>query len=106
MPFKGEDFKIIHREESFLVDSAKLTPGERAEFDYLPWDAIDAGTDSATFVRWRGDLYDLGSFMRSTDPEVTGLGWHGRHDDTFFSAVVIYLDPDGERAITGLMVAR
>jgi len=44
--------------------------------------------------------------MRSTDPAVTGLGWHGRHDDTAFSAIVVHLADDGESAITGLMISK
>jgi len=106
MPFKDEDFRVIRRQAGFLVDACELTDTERTEFDYLDWPAIDAGRDSATFVRHQGQLYDLGCFMRSTDPAVTRLGWHGRHDDTYFSAVVVHIDPDGESVITGLMISR
>jgi hypothetical protein len=106
MSFRDEDFKVIHREAGFTIDACELTPDERRQFDYLDWPAIDAGTDGATFVRHRGELYDLGSFVRSTDLAVTRLGWHGRHDDTFFSAIVVHLSDDGEDAITGMMVAR
>ena len=63
MPFRDEDFKVIHREYGDVVYDCELTPDERKQFDYLDWDAIDAGTDSASFVRHRGELYDLGSFM-------------------------------------------
>jgi len=106
MPFRDEDFKVIHREYGDVVYDCELTDAEREQFDYLNWPAIDRGEDSASFVRHRGELYDLGSFMRSTDPMVTRLGWHGRHDDTFFSAIVVHLDPDGDHVITGLMLSR
>ena len=44
----------------FVVDAYELTLAERAEFDYLNWDAIDAGEDSASFFRFKGTTYDLG----------------------------------------------
>jgi hypothetical protein len=106
MPFRDEDFKVIHREAGFTIDAYELTPAEREQFDYHDWAAIDAGTSGATFVRHRGELYDLGSFVRSTNPMVTRLGWHGLHDDTFFSAIVVHLSDDGEEVITGMMVSR
>ena len=46
------------------TDAWELTPDERKEFDYLDWAKIDAGEDSASFVRYRGDVLDLGTFMR------------------------------------------
>lgn len=43
------------------IDAYELTDNERKEFDYLKWDKIDAGEDSATFFRFKGQLYDLGN---------------------------------------------
>lgn len=80
-----------------LVDAWELPPKERAEFDYLPWDSIDAGSDSATFLRYRGRLYDLGEFMRSD----AFPSWDGYASDSYFSGIVVRLVDDGERCIVG-----
>jgi hypothetical protein len=100
------EYKIIRREQSDLIDACELTPDERAEFDYLDWPAIDAGTDSATFFRRNGELHDLGNFMR-TEPggELHRLGYHGFAADSFFSGIAVHLDPDGESVISALVMA-
>lgn len=86
----------------FTVDAYELTAAERAEFDYLDWSAIDAGTDSATFVRYRGELMDLGEFTVTDLP-----GWDGINTDTFFSGTVVrYVDADGgESVVVGRVYA-
>jgi hypothetical protein len=79
-----------------VLDASELTERERAEFDYLDWRAIDAGTGSASFFRYRGQLFDLGEFLR------TNLApWDGIATDTFFSATVVRYVEDGERVIVG-----
>ena len=50
-----------------IIDAWELTPAERLEFDYLDWPAIERGEDSASFVRYRGDLHDLGDVMRAPE---------------------------------------
>lgn len=86
-----------------------LTPAERAEFDYLDWEAIDNGEDSAEFFRYRGTLYDLGEFMTTSGlPEFNPLRkWHGYLSDSFFSGIVVrYLDPsDPDEIVVGLFLA-
>lgn len=42
-----------------IIDAYELTADERKEFDYLNWPAIDEGSDSASFIRYKGQLYDL-----------------------------------------------
>jgi hypothetical protein len=91
----------------FTIDAYELTPAERAEFDYLDWDKIDKGEDSATFFRFKGTLYNLGEFSR--DYGITrGAGlpehlskWDGYASDTAFSATVVRLSPDGESVVVG-----
>lgn len=92
-----------------IVDGWELTADERAEFDYLDWPAIDAGNDSASFVRYRGELHDLGEF--TADYGITrGAGlpaslssWHGYRSDSAFSALVVrYVDD--ERVIVGMVL--
>lgn len=80
-----------------LIDAAELSPKERAEFDYLPWEDIDAGIASATFLRYRGPLYDLGEFMRSD----AFPSWDGYASDSYFSGIVVRLVDNGERCIVG-----
>jgi hypothetical protein len=91
-----------------LIDAYELSEKERAEFDYLDWQKIDAGEDSATFFRYKGQLFDLGEFSR--DYGITkGAGlpdhlskWDGYMSDTFFSAYVVrYVEDDSDRIIVG-----
>ena len=84
-----------------VIDASELTPAERAEFDYLNWPAIDAGTDSASFVRYHGELIDLGTFMRTDGFP----GWDGFAGDSYFSGTLIRLVDDGERAIVARVYA-
>lgn len=83
-----------------LIDAYELNEKERKEFDYLNWDKIENGEDSATFFRYKGDLYDLGEFSRIIKPDATRChpmelsdpdfqGWHGYKSDTYFSGMVV-----------------
>lgn len=93
-----------------LIDAWELSPKERAEFDYIDWQAIEDGRDSATFFRYKGVLYDLGEFQRvherggpvcvpfSYSPFAS---WDGYMSDSFFSGLVIRLVDNGERCIVG-----
>lgn len=91
-----------------VVDAWELTPKERAEFDYLDWAAIEKGEDSASFVRYRGELYDLSDFEWTG-----GLGapdafkaWDGYRSDSFFSGLVIrYTDESCEYLVVGLYLS-
>lgn len=84
-----------------VVDASELTPREREEFDYLDWSAIDAGTDSASFFRYKGQAYDLGEFMRDACPE----GWDGGRADSAFSGLVVRIVEDGESVVVGLALS-
>lgn len=82
----------------YTIDAYELTPAERAQFDYLDWDAIDNGTDSATFVRYLGRTYDLGEFLHT---DQFGDYWHGSDTDTFFSATLVHWCDDNESVVMG-----
>jgi hypothetical protein len=85
-----------------IIDAYELTPAERAEFDYLDWPAIDDGRDSASFVRYRGQLIDIGTFERTeVSADSPFAGWDGCVNDSFFSGTLIRLVDNGERAIIG-----
>jgi hypothetical protein len=72
-----------------VIDAWQLTPAERAEFDYLDWNAIMDGRDSASFFRYKGQLYDLGNFMRLDGGPLTDAGWQGASADSAFSATLV-----------------
>ena len=86
-----------------IVDAWELTAEERAEFDYLDWDAIDRGEDSASFVRYRGELVDLAEFGVWTNPEspLRAGGWDGFRSDSYFSGLLVRYVDDFERVIVG-----
>lgn len=83
-----------------LVDAWELSPKERAEFDYIDWQAIEDGRDSATFFRYKGVLYDLGEFLRLRG-DSPFVSWDAFSPDSVFSGLVIRLVDDGERCIVG-----
>lgn len=86
-----------------IIDAHQLTDKERKEFDYLNWEAIDKGEDSATFFRYMGQLYDLGEFMQCVGgTEFSKLGWHGYASDTLFSCLLVkYWEHDNDKVIIG-----
>ena len=94
-----------------LIDAYELTAAEREEFDYLDWAKIDAGEDSATFFRYKGQLHDLGEF--TTDWGITrGSGlpshlsaWDAYRSDSFFSALAVRLVDDNERVVVALVLS-
>lgn|SRR5487761_1389650 len=93
-----------------IIDAGELTPAERAEFDYLDWPAMERGEDSASFFRYRGQLYDLGEF--SVDYGIAkGSGlpdhlsrWDGYMSDSFFSAIVVRYVNDNEQVVIGTVL--
>lgn len=90
-----------------IIDAYELTEKERAEFDYLNWSAIDEGSDSASFIRFKGTLYDLSEFMAWTNPPANSplAKWHGYHSDSFFSGLVIRYCNDHDSVIVGTYYA-
>lgn len=64
----------------------ELSEKERAEFDYLNPDELDY----ATFFRYKGEVYDLGEFMRIDEP-VSSIfkGWDDYSSDSFFSGLIV-----------------
>lgn len=96
---------ITNNQPRDIIDGYQLTPDERKEFDYIDWPAIATGSDSASFVRYKGELLDLGEF------EASGLysddvrtKWDGVMTTSAFSAYVIRFERPGyERVIVGYM---
>jgi hypothetical protein len=94
-----------------VIDAWQLTPAERAEFDYLDWGAIEAGNDSASFFRYRGELHDLGEFTanwglsRDSGLPDSLAGWDGHRSDSFFSALVVRYVDNYEGVVVGLVLS-
>lgn len=96
---------ITNHHHRDVIDAWSLTPKEREEFDYLDWPAIAAGEDSASFFRYRGDLHDLGEFMRwDTRPDELKQ-WDGYRSDSFFSALVVRYVDNCEGVVVGLVLS-
>lgn len=63
----------------------ELTEKEKKEFDYLD---TENERDFSSFFRYKGQVYDLGEFMRVGNiPEFKG--WDGYASDSFFSGVLV-----------------
>lgn len=72
-----------------VIDAWELTEKEQKEFDYLDWSKIEKGEDSASFVRYKGELYDLGDFMHTGNVEPFATDWAAYISDTFFSGILV-----------------
>lgn len=85
-----------------ILNDHELSDKEREEFDYHDWDKIDAGEDSASFFRYKGQVYDLGSFSL-TDPagNLRRMGWTGYSGDSYFSGTLVRYVDDNERVVVG-----
>lgn len=86
-----------------VVEAYELSADERTDFDYLDWSAIDEGRDSGSFVRYRGELYDLSEFTAWDNPAspTRDRRWDGVRADTFFSGLVVRYCDDHERVVVG-----
>lgn len=87
-----------------IIDASQLSLSAMAYFDYLDWQAIKEGRDSASFFRYKGQLYDLGEFLRvdNNTPSLSPLhGWDGYQSDSYFSGIVVKYSTDLESIIVG-----
>ena len=82
-----------------VLEPYELTAEEQFDFDYLDWAKLMTGNASASFFRYKGQVYDLGEFGYTGGlPADNPLRkWDGYISDTFFSGVVVrytgaYLD--------------
>lgn len=86
-----------------VVEAFELSPEEREEFDYIDWAAVEEGSESASFVRYRGELYDLSEFevWRNPSSPLNVGGWQGMRSDSYFSGLLVRYVEDFERVIVG-----
>tara|TARA_B110000211_G_scaffold185303_1_gene210244 strand:- start:2502 stop:2807 length:306 start_codon:yes stop_codon:yes gene_type:complete len=86
-----------------ILRSYDLTEQEREEFDYYTVDELY----DAMFFRYKGDVFDLGEFMRCPDSNKTSddltelTEWDGYMSDSYFSGVVIRYDDNIEQIQVG-----
>ena len=76
-----------------FLSGYELSETEKQEFDYVE------DIDSASFLRYRGNVYYLGEFMANSNvPEFHPfLKWHGHISDSYFSGVLIRCSSDCEQ---------
>ena len=80
-----------------LIHGYELTDKEREEFDYLSSDELF----ERDFFRYKGNVYDMGEFMRITDTmelhDSQLKEWHGYMADSYFSGILVrYIERDEE----------
>lgn len=84
-----------------LVYGCGLSEKEAADFDYLNPEELH----ERAFVRYKGQVYDMGDFMRidkTVAPHAQREGWehwHGYSSDSFFSGVLVRFSDDGESVV-------
>lgn len=90
-----------------IVYGFELSDKEKQEFDYLGDDL-----DNAEFFRYKGQVYDLGEFVRIETTRTNAFttvaekdsplaAWHGISSDSYFSGVVVKYTPDYESVVVG-----
>lgn len=83
-----------------IYDGYSLTEKERAEFDYIDWEAVDTGKEEPEFVKYKGQLYDLSEFTRVSDGSPL-KGWDGIKSEHPFSSLVVRYSPDRNKVMVG-----
>ena len=77
----------------------ELTDTEKQNFDYLE------NLDDSTFFRFKGQVYNLGEFVRIKPPiaphtQREGFeNWHGYASDSYFSGILVKYVDNYERVI-------
>jgi hypothetical protein len=95
-----------------VLRSYDLTEKERAEFDYI--EGINDADCFASFFRYKGQVYDLGEFVRlverskqvgfehGCDDGSPLLKWRGIMTESYFSGLLVrYAESDCESVIVG-----
>ena len=93
-----------------VIYAHELSGAEQSEFDYIDWTAVENGETSPEFFRYKGELYDLGDFLTTSELS-KGAGhhdlsaWDGYASDSFFSGIVVKFVEDFERVVVGRYLA-
>jgi hypothetical protein len=91
-----------------ILDAHELTPAERERFGYIDWHAFEAGEAGVAFVRYKGELLDLGEFQ-ATPVGSSGnewmsewRGWGGYINDSYFSGILVkYVGDEFDQVVMG-----
>jgi hypothetical protein len=77
----------------------ELTEEERKEFDYY----TDEELEFVTFVRYKGQIIDLGQFEWNANAIMNEFGdtWHGYSSDSYFSGLLVKYSDDHEQVVMG-----
>ena len=92
---------ISNNKPRFIIYGFELADKEKEQFDYLE------DIDQCSFFRYKGNLYDMGEFMRidkSTAPHPQRKGWEdwdGYSSDSYFSGILVQYASDYESVIVG-----
>jgi hypothetical protein len=90
-----------------IIEAYELTQDERDQFDYINWWKVETGETGASFIRYKGELYDLGDTesLHDLNPAVYAshralVGWHGIVRDSYFSGVLFkFVDQDSDMRV-------
>lgn len=92
---------ITNNKPRHIIYGFELSNKEKEQFDYLD------DVDQCSFFRYKGDIYDLGEFMRidkviSPHPQRPGWEeWDGYSSDSYFSGTLVRYASDYESVIVG-----
>ena len=82
-----------------ILTAYDLTANEIKEFDYL-------AEGEGSFFRYKGEVYDLGEFMRWDNPaSPTSKDWDGFRSDSYFSGIAVKYDESCEMVKVGLCLS-
>lgn len=92
---------ITNHHERKVIEAWELPESKRSDFDYLDWEAILDGRDSAQFVSYRGEIYDLNEF--ELPPSILN-NWDQYHPDSYFSGIVCRFARDGQEIVSDYVI--
>jgi hypothetical protein len=96
---------IIRTDNKFrnLLYWYELTKKEKEYFDYLD---TEEKQDSASFVRYKKQVYSIDEFMRiENHPNKEFSKWDGYSSDSFFSGILIKFDEYCEQVKMGTYIS-
>ena len=92
---------ITNNKPRHIIYGFELSDEEKEQFVYL--DDID----QCSFFRYKGEIYDMGEFMRidkvtAPHPQLKGWeNWDGYFSDSYFSGILVRYTSDYESVIVG-----
>jgi|SRR5690554_1535699 len=84
-----------------VIYGYELSDEERMDFDYLSEDELIW----RSFFKYKGEIYDLGEFMRVTDTMTLHNDplkqWHGYMADSYFHGILVRYTESMEEIVVG-----